>query len=143
MAQLAKPGIGHNFAPALASVKREADYEDDGLLAVAGPIILLCYAGSLAIATVTFFGTGEALYAVVISIAFALIYFAIPLLMGRARAARDERWHTDKMHRISAIVDVWTGPIHRWEAIAQIVSVPIAVLFGFTSFAVIWSFLSA
>jgi hypothetical protein len=36
------------------------------------------------------------------------------------------------------MVELWTGPIRRWEGVAQIVSVPIAVLFGFASFALIW-----
>lgn len=139
---LSKPGIGHNIAPVLKSelTEREdaADY-DDGLLAVAGPIMILCYAGALAIASFTFFGSGDALFAVAISIGFALIYFTLPVLMRRVRGAHDQRWQPDTAHKTSAMVDLWTGPIRRWEGIAQIVSVPVAVLLGFASFAVIWS----
>ena len=136
-----KPGIGHNAAPSLDSERADRegaiDY-DDGLLAVAGPIMMLCYAGALGVAAFTFFGSGDALFGVIISVGFGVMYFAVPLLMRRVRGARDQRWQPDAAHRASAMVDLWTGPIRRWEGVAQIVSVPLAVLFGFASFAVIW-----
>jgi hypothetical protein len=140
--QHSKPGIGHNAAPSLdseqADREKAVDY-DDGLLAVAGPIMVLCYAGALGIAALTFFGSGEALFGVVISVGFGGMYFTLPLLMRRVRSARDQRWQSDAAHRADALVELWTGPISRWEGIAQIVSVPLAVLFGFASFAVIWT----
>jgi hypothetical protein len=120
-----------------ASRESAVDY-DDGLLAIAGPIMMLAYAGALGVAAFTFFGSGEALFPVVISIGFALMYFVVPLLMYRVRAARDPRWQRDTAQRTSAMVDVWTGTIRRWEGVVQIVIVPIAVLFGFASFALIW-----
>ena len=136
-----RPSIGHNFPPSVdgerASRESAVDY-DDGLLAIAGPIMMLAYAGALGIAAFTFFGSGEALFPVVISIGFALMYFGVPLLMHRVRASRDQRWQRDTAQRTSAMVDLWTGPIRRWEGVAQIVIVPIAVLFGFASFALIW-----
>jgi hypothetical protein len=139
---LSKPGIGHNAAPALESERTDregaVDY-DDGLLAVAGPIMIGAYAGALSIAAITFLGSGDALFAVVVSVAFALMYFTLPLLMRRIRTARDGRWERDTLHASSPTVDLWTGPIQRWEGIAQIVSVPLAVLFGFAAFSVIWS----
>lgn len=110
---------------------------DDGLLAVAGPIMAVCYLLFFAIAAVTFFPNGTALFAVVISISFALIYFAIPMLFLRTRAARDRRWLKDEQAR-SPIVEVWTGPMRRWEAIVQIVSVPAAILMGFALLAIRW-----
>jgi len=140
--QQPRPGIGHNVAPSVDSERagREgADDYDDGLLAVAGPIMMLAYAGALGIAAFTFFGSGEALFPVVISIGFALTYFLVPLLMRRVRAARDPRWQRDEAHRSSAMVDLWTGPIRRWEGVVQIVSVPLAVLFGFAAFTVTWN----
>jgi hypothetical protein len=141
MSQLSpRPGIGHNISPLLHQRKHDeaADY-DDGLLATAGPIMVLCYAGALAIAWITFFASGDALYVVTISIAFALLYFTLPLLMRRERDAYDVRWQRDTTHRTSATVDLWTGPIPRWEGVAQIVSVPLTVLLGFAAFAVIWT----
>jgi hypothetical protein len=138
-----RPGIGHNVnvAPSVdderASREGAVDY-DDGLLAVAGPIMMLAYAGALGVAAFTFVGSGEALLPVVISMGFAMMYFVVPLLMHRVRAARDQRWQRDTAQRTSATVDLWTGPIHRWEGVAQIIIVPIAVLCGFASFALIW-----
>ena len=137
----AKPGIGHNDPPASANTqakREEAAYYDDGLLAVAGRIMILCYASALTITAITFFGSGEALYVVAISIAFALMYFTLPVIMGRVRAARDQRWQSDRAHKTSATVDLWTGPVRRREAIAQIVSIPLAVLFAFAAFSSIW-----
>jgi hypothetical protein len=139
---LSKPGIGHNAAPVLESERTDrevaADY-DDGLLAVAGPIMIGAYAGALSVAAFTFFGSADALFAVVLSVAFAVMYFTLPLLMRRIRKARDGRWDRDALHATSPTVDLWTGPIRRWEGIAQIVAVPFAVLFGFAAFALIWT----
>jgi hypothetical protein len=39
------------------------------------------------------------------------------------------------------MVEVGTGSIHRWEAIVQIVSVPVAIVIGFFLFALRWSLL--
>ncbi len=140
--QKARPGIGHNVAPWVdnerAGREGAVDY-DDGLLAVAGPIMMLAYAGALGVAAFTFFGSGDALFSVVISIGFALAYFLVPLVMRRMRATRDQRWQPDARHKTSPMVDLWTGPIRRWEGVAQIVSVPLAVLFGFAAFAIIWN----
>ena len=53
-----RPGIGHNVnvAPSVdderASREGAVDY-DDGLLAVAGPIMMLAYAGALGVAAFT------------------------------------------------------------------------------------------
>jgi hypothetical protein len=136
-----RPGIGHNAAPSLdkerAGRGEACDYSD-GLLAVAGPVIVLSYAGALGVAAFTFFGSADALFGVVVSMGFAVAYFAVPLLMCRTRNKRDARWQPDAPPRTCATVDLWTGPIRRWEGIAQIVSVPLAVLFGFAAFAVIW-----
>ncbi len=136
------PGIGHNAAPSLETERADrevaVDY-DDGLLAVAGPIMVGAYACALSIAALTFFGNGDAMFAVAISIGFAVMYFALPVVMRRVRSKHDQRWHPDAGPRQSQMVDLWTGPIRRWEGVAQIVSVPLAVLFGFAAFSVIWS----
>lgn len=113
---------------------------DDGLLAVAGPIMVLSCVLLFAIAAVTFFSNGPALFAVAISIAFAVVYFAIPMLFFWTRSARDQRWLQDE-HATSPVVEIWTGPMRRWEAIVQIVSVPLAILMGFALLAIRWSML--
>jgi hypothetical protein len=110
---LSKPGIGHNAAPALESERTDregaVDY-DDGLLAVAGPIMISAYAGALTIASFTFFGSGDALFAVVISVAFAVMYFMLPLLMRRVRNVRDRRWDREMLHATSPTVICGPGP---------------------------------
>ncbi len=113
---------------------------DDGLLAVAGPIMVVCYVLLFAIAAVTFFSSGSAFFAVGISIVFAVVYFAIPVVFFRIRAARDQRWLKDE-HATSPVVEVWTGSMRRWEALVQIVAVPLAILMGFTLLAIRWSML--
>ncbi|WP_334148045.1 hypothetical protein [Hyphomicrobium sp.] len=115
----------------------EAAEDDDGLLAVAGPIMASAYALLLAVAAVTFFRSGGAFFAVVISIVFAAIYFAIPMLFFKIRRTQDQRFHKSEL-TASSVVDVWTGPMHRWEAIVQIVSIPLAILLGFTLLAIRW-----
>ena len=67
------------------------------------------------------------------------MYFTLPVIMGRVRAARDQRWRSDSAHRTSAMVDLWTGPVRRREAIMQIISIPVAVLFAFAAFSAIWT----
>jgi len=115
----------------------EPSETDDGLLAVAGPIMASAYALLLAVAAVTFFRSGEAFFAVVISIVFAAIYFAIPMLFLRIRRTHDQRFHKNEQ-AASSLVDVWTGPMRRSEAIVQIVSIPLAILLGFTLLAIRW-----
>ena len=115
----------------------EPGEDDDGLLAVAGPIMASAYALLLAVAAVTFFRSGGAFFAVVISIVFAAIYFAIPMLFLKIRRTRDQRFHESEL-AASSVVDVWTGPMRRSEAVVQIVSIPLAILLGFTLLAIRW-----
>lgn len=122
-------------------VARDEPFDhDDGLLAVAGPIMLLSYTLLFAIAAVTFIWSGAALFAVAISIAFAVIYFAIPILLLRIRSARDRRWLRDE-RATHPVVEVLTGSMQRWEAIVQMVSIPLAILMGFALLAIRWAML--
>lgn len=117
----------------------EVFYRDDGLLRVAGPIMVVCYTLLFAVAAATFFSTGAALFAVGVSAAFAIVFFAIPILFLRTRAARDSRWRRDAANASRPEVEVWTGSLRRYEAIIQIVSIPVAVLIGFTLLSIGWS----
>jgi len=133
--------------PAAAPVSRPAaegdepgEY-DDGLLAVAGPIIITCYTLLFAVAAVTFFSTGTAFFAVIVSIAFAVVFFAIPLTFFRLRASTDKRWRRDDEHSKSEFVETRTGPMRRWEAVVQIVTIPVVILLAFTALSVRWALL--
>lgn len=125
---------------ALASGDETLEY-DDGLLAVAGPIMIMCFALFFAIAAFSFFGTATALFAVGVSASFAVVFFAVPVVMLRIRSRQDARWHKDPVRSATSLVDVWTGPMRRWEAILQIVSIPLAMLMGFAMLAIRWSLL--
>lgn len=126
--------------PVSAAVKSADDviYHDDGLLAVAGPIMGLCYGLLFTTAAVTFSGTGSAAFVVLISIAFALVYFAVPVLMFRTRRTLDRRWRKDT-DATAEVVDVWTGPMRRWEAVVQIISIPVAIVTAFVFLCFWWS----
>lgn len=141
--EVKSPVIDHRSTEDLrrreASIEVEAADYDDGLLGVAGRVMVACYAAVFAIALFTFWRTGETLFAVAIGIGLALMYFGIPTVMMGVRSKLDRRWRNDMDRRTSSVVDVWTGPIQRWEAIAQIVSIPIAVLLGFAILAMIWT----
>ncbi|MCC7251830.1 hypothetical protein, partial [Hyphomicrobium sp.] len=100
---------------------------------------LICYSLLFTIAALTFIGSGAALFAVVISAFFAVVFFAIPALFLRIRAARDTRWRRDADAATSPIVETWTGSMRRWEAVVQIVSIPLAILVGFALLAIRWS----
>ena len=125
---------------AIESPKDTIEY-DDGLLAVAGPIMIMCYALLFAVAAITFFANGSALFAVAVSAAFGVVFFAVPLMFLKMRAKRDGRWIKDAPHTTCAAVETCTGEMSRSEAIIQIVSIPVAILVGFTLLAIRWSLL--
>ena len=127
-------GAGPPQSPPEAYVEK-----DDGLLRTAGPIMMACYGIAFAAAVVTFMGSGEALFAVIISIGFAVMFFTMPLLMMRVRARHDARWQPADRYRQSDQVDTYTGPMERTSAVTHMVIVPIAVAIAFVSFSVIWT----
>lgn len=114
---------------------------DDGLLAVAGPIMVLCYVLLFAVAGITFFANGTALFAVAVGAVFGVVFFAVPLVFLKMRAKRDDRWIKDVPHTTCTAVETWTGQMNRSEAIIQIVSIPVAIVVGFTLLAIRWSLL--
>lgn len=138
---LRKPKLSEQFElknDEPASARDDVIEYDDGLLAVAGPIIIVCYSLLFTIAAFTFYSGGYSFFVVVISIFFAVVYYAIPVIFLKIRAARDPRWRRDASAK-SPTVDVWTGSMRRSEAIAQIVSIPLAILMGFILLAIRWN----
>ena len=135
-----EPAAPAPLSPADPALDEPGEY-DDGLLAVAGPIIITCYTLLFAVAAATFFSTGAALFAVVVSIAFAVVFFAIPLTFFHLRAANDTRWRRDAVHSKSKIVETRTGPMRRWEAVVQIVTIPVVILLAFTALSIRWALL--
>jgi hypothetical protein len=112
--------------------------QDDGLLATAGPIMMVCYGIAFTSAVLTFMSNGEAMLAVAVSIGFAVMFFTVPLLMMRVRARYDTRWRPAEWSSHSDKVDTYTGPMDRTSAVVHMVIVPLAVAFAFVGFATIW-----
>lgn len=114
-----------------------ADY-DDGLLATAGPIMAGAYAAALAIAAFTFMSRPEALFAVAISFVFGTVYFAVAAVAFYVRQHRDHRWRAEGREKHAHRVAIYTGTIHRTEALLQMTIVPLAVVAAFSAFAFVW-----
>jgi hypothetical protein len=123
---------GHAVAAAATHIER-----DDGLLADAGPIMIAAYGLVLAVAVLTFKGSGEALLAVAVCFTFAIVFFGVPLAMMRTRARYDARWQQGAGRRPDT-VDTYTGGVKRAEAVVQMVIVPVVVSIAFAGFAAIW-----
>ena len=130
------------IAPASRSNTTPADY-DDGLLGQALPIIGVAYGSMFLLAAAIFWSDGSAFFAVMVSVGYAMMYFGVPILMGQTRRTHDGRW-TAQDHRSNAqFVDTFTGPLKRWEALLQMVLIPIAVSITFIAFCIIWVVQSA
>ena len=113
--------------------------QDDGLLSVAGPIMVGAYAWAMAVVALTFMASAEALFVIAICMGFAVAFFTLPLLMLRVRAHRDRRCQGISGQELKSEVAIFTGTIGRTEAIAQMVIVPLMVALVFSSFAIIWT----
>lgn len=133
--------MNEDAAQTSASSAENIVYKDDGLLSIAGPIMVLCYVLMFGIAAVTFFSSTQALFVLTICSGFAVLYFSLPYLFMRIRSGRDGRFQRDAVKAHDPMVEVGTGSIHRWEAIVQILSVPVAIVIGFSLFAIRWSLL--
>lgn len=123
-------------ADTLTAPEEEGDC-DDGLLGVAVPIMIACYVIAILCAVFTFWGSGEALFAIAISVFYGAMYFGVPMIMTRTRMSHDLRWRSDQSARSSDIVYVSTGPISRFSALVQMVIVPLAVAVLFASFSIV------
>lgn len=111
---------------------------DDGLLPTAMPIMISAFLMALAVVTTTFWNSGETLLSLAICFVYRVMFFGVPVAMAKIRNKHDTRWLADGPQRTSDIVDIYSGPIHRGEALVQMVLVPVCVGFAFTGFAIIW-----
>lgn len=136
-ARHAGEGSVHPGASTAVSQDQLTDY-DDGLLPAATKIMGVAYATALGIAALTFLRNGEALFAVLISTAYGLVFFGVPALMVRMRANRDSRWRGNSVHCMLGSISTYTGAIRRREALLQMVIVPLAVAAAFAAFGTIW-----
>ena len=114
---------------------------DDGLLRVAGPFVAVCYVIAFGAAWLTFRGSSEAWFPVAISICFAVMYFTVPIVLMKVRNRHDARWRSKEAERTGASIEINRGRLTRFEALTQMLIVPIAVAFAFLCFGVIWTVL--
>ena len=127
-----------NVQPARKSglVGLSDDY-DDGLLATAGPIMLGAYLATLLIAAFTFWNSRATLLSIAICAVYLAMFFGVPFIMARIRNAHDTRWRSTEPERTNEQVEIFTGTIHRNEALLQMIIVPVCIVFAFASFSVI------
>jgi hypothetical protein len=92
-------------------------------------IALLCWVGLLTIFWVTFWVSASALFMVVISTGYAIMFFGIPYLMSRQVPNRRA-----PMSPLSAFLKAPFGTIDGtmpgWEALLQVILVPLCLLGG-------------
>ncbi len=136
--ELSKKQVSPKDASGASGTSTEPDDYDDGLLATGGPIMVAAIAIALGIAATTFLASGEALFAVVISGFYMIMFFGIPSVLWRIRNGRDTRWQQARQHRSVDQVSILTGIMGRREAVLQVVMVPIGVAFAFAAFSTIW-----
>lgn len=111
---------------------------NDGLLDTAMPIMIAAYGVAIAIVTYTFWQSGDALLSIAICAVYMVMFFGVPLVMARVRNRHDDRWCGESSDVAANRVDIFGGSIGRNEAVLQMVIVPLAVVFAFAAFAVIW-----
>jgi hypothetical protein len=111
---------------------------DDGLLGAAAPIMIAAYSVAMAIAAYTFWGSGDTILSIAICVVYIVMFFGVPIAMMRVRNFHDQRWASGGREAVGDRVAIYSGTIGRKEALLQMVIVPLAVVFAFAAFAVIW-----
>ncbi|MEZ5816605.1 MAG: hypothetical protein R3D44_05955 [Hyphomicrobiaceae bacterium] len=111
---------------------------NDGLLDTAMPIMIAAYGAAIAIVTYTFWQSGDALLSIAVCAVYMVMFFGVPIVMARVRNRHDDRWCSESTDAAADRVAIFGGSIGRNEAVLQMVIVPLAVVFAFAAFAVIW-----
>ena len=93
-------------------------------------IFVACWAGLLAIFWVTFWGSANALFMIVIATGYAIVYFGVPFLMSRI-------WQNNRPadpRSLSAFmrspVGTLNGTLRGSEALLQVILVPLCLVIG-------------
>lgn len=126
----------HQAAPgpaALPPVETEGN-----LLPWAFMIMAAAYAVGLMSLAALFLGHTEALFAVTISILYAVMYFGMPVMLQHQKNRHDPRESNAMWQGAAAKIRTLTGTINRSEALLQMVLVPVLVAIFFIAFSIIW-----
>lgn len=90
---------------------------------------VLSWAAFMAVFWLTFWTSGNALFMVAISTAYALMFFGVPYVMSRL--TRNANPSEDGlMHFLRGKVDTLYGPVNSVEALIQVILVPAALSLG-------------
>lgn len=92
-------------------------------------IAMVCWAGLMAIFWVTFWASAEALFIVVISTGFALMFFGIPFLMSRMAPKNADGLCTFRTF-LRAPFGTLNGQLPGFEVLLQVIVVPLCVALG-------------
>ena len=92
-------------------------------------LALACWAMLLAIFWITFFVSTGALFMVVIGTGYAIVFFGVPFLMSRI-AGQSSTASYSLRDFARGTFDTIYGPIGGFEALLQVILVPLAVSMG-------------
>jgi hypothetical protein len=92
-------------------------------------LALLCWASLLAIFWITFWVSTGALFMVVVSTGYAIVFFGVPYLMSRQITDRPPQARSLRafMQAPFATID---GTMRGWEALLQVILVPLCLIGG-------------
>lgn len=111
--------------------------EDADLPVVTHLVLAGVFAALMLVAFATFWQSGEALFMVVISALYLAMYMGTPYLFYRINPALIDSKTTSFEKALKLKVGTYTGPLSGFEAMAQVLTVPIALLIAFSSMGVI------
>ena len=90
---------------------------------------LFSWAAFMAVFWLTFWMSGNALFMVTISTAYAIMFFGVPYMMSRVSPSQKLPQH-GLLHFLRGKVDTLYGPVSSIEALIQVILVPAALTLG-------------
>lgn len=116
------------------------EVRDHDLPAIAYLLLAGCFGALMLLAFLVFWKEAEALFMVVISAFYLVMYMGIPYVMyGMKKDIIDDR-REPLFIAMKQRVGTLTGPISGFEAMTQVLTVPVALLLAFASMGIILLF---
>lgn len=92
-------------------------------------LALACWAAFLAVFWITFGISGNAEFMVAVSTVYAIVFFSVPVILTRMFPA-EKRKHRDLSAFLNGRFDTLYGPIRGFDALVQVIIVPLALTLG-------------
>lgn len=92
-------------------------------------LALACWAAFLAVFWITFGISGNAEFMVAISTVYAIVFFSVPAILTSMFPA-EKREHRDLPAFLNGRFDTLYGPIGGFDALVQVIIVPLALTLG-------------